>query len=346
MVMDQVTDRNKALLFRLNTLVPFPDFVKEATETTQAAADELESLAFADRQNRLFPIHTPADTWLSREYFDKFAKDEMDLTQAALIRENLDIACSFWNIPEQPVELLQKAAEDEGTLISYNLKGETQATARVRNQEDMDKVAVDLSENHRRYPWEMRRDVARQLLKAGYSREGQPMADLQKMAAYGVGSVENAMDAVQKRIGACRNRHHGMVAPLEEMQGALQKSAKNGIISPLMLDKTAGLLDAVDRFSDLHRHYPAPEKDLFSVTVTHMDNFNKNAVKLPSGQTVEKQALEDFQVRRFLRDDLGIESTEENVVEKVASLTPHKSQLVYDFLREYTHNTKAWRETV
>lgn len=334
MVIDHVSDTNKTLLFQLSNIVDIPEFVKDAAETTTEDTVKLTSKSFAYPEKRLFPVHTPADTWLSLEYFDKFASSEMGPCQTSAVRERLERACRLWRLDSTPAPSMAKEASTSGSLISYTVNGDTQATVRVHNQADMHKVATDLVDNRPRYPWGTRRDVARQLLACGYQPKFTDRIDIEKTAGYGTGTIHDAEVSVQQRIGACRYRHEQAVKPLEDLLALLHKSAKKELLTPELLDKTAALLDAVDRFAGFHRAFPAPERELFSITLAHMDDLDKNAVRIPSGQMVHRADIESFKARRFIRDHLGIDNNEHNVVEKVAAMNVRKSQLVYEFLSE------------
>jgi hypothetical protein len=341
--MDHVADVNQTRLYQLNTIVELPEFVKEASITTPEDLKDLPSEIFADPTRRQFPMHTRADTWMSREYFDKFAKQEMSAGQAALVEDRLQHACGLWDLGE-PAPAMQKQAAEEGHLISYNFQNETLATARVTDGMDMCKAANDLTDNCTNYPWETRRDVARQLLAIteldGGSHEyvGDMLVDLQKMAGYGVGDLETVTETIRMREAAIREKHPHFLPVLAEVKAGIQKAARHNLVGPELLDKTAGLLDAVDRFSDMHRRYDgayqAPEKSLFGTTMAHADAFAKNATKLPSGQYVKTADLQEFGTRRFIRDLTGEQTSQDDVVEKVAALNPRTSQLVFDFLQE------------
>ena len=335
--MDHVQDENSVFLHRLSKLVDIPTFVKEASVGEDVK--ELPAKVFGDSLTRTFPLHTPADTWLSREYFDKFASQDMSEYNRTRIGKRIAEAVSFWDIP--PATMSKEAStipKPSGFRISYSLQGKEHTSAHVTTEEELFKVAEDLHENYTRYPWEMRKGVAQQVLQAApvlratFTAPMQSM--LEKTSAYALGQLKAATEAIQRREHALVNKQPHLLPALKEAREACQKEAQEGMLGPDMLDKVAGMLVCVDRLAGLHS-LGRVEDALFCTTVSDVDMFKQAAYILPSGQTVLKEDLQKFASRRFMSEAFGIQDiTRDNALEKVATLSPKLSSVLYDFLQE------------
>jgi hypothetical protein len=323
-------------------MVDLPDFVKEAHLTRPEDVTDLQSQAFADPKNRRFPVHTKADTWLSREYLAKFAHSMYDDAELETVANNMATACQFWDIGVEPAHAaVQKEAADEGVTITYaGPQGQKAYSLKIHNQEDFDKVASDLLQKTGKYTYSIRRDVARQLLgsvgQLNLQMDLNTEQNLQKTAAYAVGKLEPVVWAIRQRKSAVRKMPE-LSEKLAQAEQAVKAVTREGLVDPDMLDKTAGMLDAVDRLAGLYQHYSPqfqpPERSLFNVTIRDMDDFHKTAVTLPDGSRVEKEALEAPQTQEFIEECLGQKCAADNVVEVAQKLTRHQAEVLSSFLQ-------------
>jgi len=322
-------------------MTDIPDYVKEACPANQKEASELPVNAFADDITRTFPIHTAADTWLSCAYYNKAASElNVYLEKTASgerIKERLNQACEFWGIEPPVLRQLTKAAS-AGIRIEYKVGDTVHDSTSVSSPEELTKVAEDIIQNTHRYPWQMRRDVGRQVLAAApalsLSFSGSMQDQLNKSAGYGVGDVSAVARAITQRQVATRRYHTELQPGLSELKEAVDSSARNGVLSPDMLDKVASVLDAVDRVASLHIYYQgefqAPEKQIYTTTMSQIDSFTKLSHQLPDGRYVPKDILMSDRARDYAEAMLG---------EKVASLEDYEklnkrqSWTMYDYVQ-------------
>lgn len=332
-MIDQVSDRNHAKLYDIAHSTEMPDFVKEAALTTAADVTALRRDAFADPARRRFPTHTAADTWLSYAFFAKYG-GEYPPEEHALVKGNLDRAVEFWRIqaPKYNIEK-QAAAMDK---LAYEYEGQILATASVGSAADVRRLADDLLEHPAKYPYEMRCSAARQLLKLSskYAAElpSKQVESLQKTAAWAVGREHGALKAIAVR----RAMVPRLADRLDKAAAIVKQSAVMGMLSPGMVEKVARFVDAIDRLSNLHRHYGSgmtpPEQDIAWLTRDNRDRFLKNAVNLKNGTLLSTAEAKRPEVRRLLESLTGEKVAADQVIPRLRELSASESELVCSVL--------------
>lgn len=324
--MDQITDRNRAGLFKIARTVELPDFVKEAQLPESDDVVELRSDAFGDPPHRRYPIDTPENAWLSCAYFEKFAEDcyghsPKAQKQMAEIRGRLKEAAEFWKIeyPELPDEPLE-----ELPVIKYAMDDTVYLEVPVENEEKLRYIAQDIQKQAGRYPYAMRRGVARQLLALAAPDTFDPefSVELEKTAGYGVASIENATELLNGRKHLlCNKEAEETVSSLIE---EIQSSGQAGLLSPGMTNKIARLADSIDRLAGQHVRYTPetlPEKKLVTLTASQMEDFNKSAVHLANGAVLTPDEARDLS--QFVQQYTGQKVADDRLKETLESLDRH-----------------------
>jgi hypothetical protein len=331
--MDHTKDKNKSELYKIHTkLGEFPDFVKNASISEEEDVKFLPSTAFASPLQRLYPIHTKEDTWLSAAYFEKSASKDPQTQKA------LEDACEFWNI-EMPTFPEEKEASGD-IEIEYKLGEGPSQSVFVSNDKQLMKVAEDVLNSSDRYPWDTRRDVARQVLKAAPTINATfkaPMKTmLEKVSGYGVGDLDSAVRAVTYREARIRDSHPELGEKLLVLKGLVKEGSKDGLLSPSLTEKVARSLDLIDRLSDLHGNYSGevqPPENLFRITPSEMETFNNQSIKLASDVYVSRGDLDKAKIRHFLTDTLGEKvAADADLGEYIENASPRTKQLVQDHL--------------
>jgi len=378
-MIDHLRDKNGSCLYNLSKIFVFPAFVKQANIQEKDYL-ELPSDAFADPVNRLYPLNSPADTWLSAVYFSKYGSCDVPEHHKQVARR-LAEAASLWNIelPKQAADIKELARKVEGPElkvdeameqletdeekeqllaelrkkearihVKYKIGDEQYADAWVESPEDFRKIADDLLAHRAKYPYEMRRDVARQLLSAPPPLRASMTAPMEvllnKTAGYGVATVADVMETLRCRAVLYRRQHSDcpqFVEKLAEIKDDIAASAHEGFISPGVLDKTAALIDAMDRLAHLHDRWDRdlePPENLFRFTGKDADDFRKHAVMLANGRFVSRKDVLNTNVQGFLGDYLDEKTASyDELFEKLPELTPRQA----DNVVEYIEDTKA-----
>ena len=314
---DHVKDINNSELYQIKQAFGIPEFVKEANVTTAESVEDLRSQAFADSANRIFPIHDEANTWLSMAYFNKHAHEYSESDQGK-IKTNLEKAAEFFEIDAPAYK--EAAPVEAAVKIAYPYQGEIHNSVSVHSFDELTKLAEDLLANKHKYPWEMRRDVSKQILaSAPKFEEGQfktaMEVRLQKTAGHAVGELSSALHCLDQRRVA-HLKQPKIQEKIAECQKHLTNSAVQGIVPPGILDKVASFVDTIDRLSGMHAKYGGkdvrpPEDDLFKTTVKDVDDFQSTFTKLANGKFITKEQAGSLKTAGILKRLTG---------EKVASI--------------------------
>jgi hypothetical protein len=341
-MIDHVKDLNHSYLYNLDESEGLPDFVKQAGLLQEEQAKLMGSNLFADAKNRLFPTHSKADTWLSAAFYEKYAKQDYDKEAGAKIESRLRDMCAFWGV-EYTEPKVEKVASTQ-VAIEYRYDGIPQKTVVVESGDQLEKLASFVTNSAKEMPWEMRREAARQILDGQSSfatiMNQNLLTDLHKTAGYGVGDVNDVVHEIHKRK-IYLDRHKGTEggSQLDPLIDMVKESSQNGVVDPDTLDKVAMSLDAVDKVLGLTPKYGQdinpPEKTLFSFSTFDEDLLSKEAVQLPSGQTVANTFLEDYSVRSFMGEFLGSTPESGQAKEAAAKLTARQSAKVYNFMQKH-----------
>ena len=265
-----------------------PGYVLDSTVTTKEAAEDLPNSMFADEVRRLFPIDSPASTWLSAAYFAKNAESSKDYKPEYrnAVRGRIMKSAEIYGIETQVSAIMdaiksvpaEKAAADDDS--NYGWVNGNQRHFPMFDREGVVKAAAYFEDNRFLYPLEMRRSVSRTILK--------------KAGEYGV----TVPDAVRREAGYGLPRRDTMMAELLDRayrcKNAEVASAIAGVVDNLGcasmdeiqvdLDKIAELVDAVDRQEGLDRQYNkkvlAPADFLFPMESKVAESLADDSVEL------------------------------------------------------------------
>ena len=130
-----------------------PDFVKIAED--KIISEDLEKLAdgffaYSNGIDRLFPLHTPEHTWISKAYFEKFAS-QIDEREANIIRDRINDAYEAFGLPE--FELSKEASLEDEIDALHNLSIEMN----------------EFIDNYKHLPIHSRRLKAKEILSQAYA---------------------------------------------------------------------------------------------------------------------------------------------------------------------------------
>lgn len=313
MIVDHISDKNYAGLHMIAKSCNMPDFANKAPMDSDMDKQAMTLTSFADPQNRNYPINTQEDAWFSCAYFEKFAIDnKYSVLKYANIKLKLEKAAKLWDF-DWPVFFAEKEASAI-TTIAYVSNGETLYTSEVFEFAGLDKLANDLIANRNKYPWDMRRDAAKQILAAGNEFETNfkeaSINQLQKIAGQAVGLLKEAQQLLLDRRQAFF-REPDVQIRIQEVHDTIEKTAVQGFISPEMANHVIGLLDMLDRINGDNSKYAsqgqAPEDIIFAVTLQDMDMLNAHMVKLANGQAITKNQAGSQKTAHFLKAVTGVE---------------------------------------
>jgi hypothetical protein len=297
-MLDHISDKNHAYLYKIYNAVVVPEFVKEAELLDASDRQSMEKTAFADPSKKLFPIVSKADTWLSCAFYHKYAEKQDKSTE-----NRLKEAAKLWDLDFDTIKTQVSAVihKEAGVShsISFEVEGKTISKVHICALSDLEKTAEFLQKNATSYPFSTRKSVAEQILRVA-ERFTEKMSNekydmLEKLAAHGTTTPDNALQAVKTRKSVCKAKFPEFVEKLEVVEKELQKVATE-FVKPALLEKTAAILDVIDRFTDMHVKYgpnfKSPEQSLFEVTPTKMQVFQKKAVTMATGDVLSESDIQ------------------------------------------------------
>lgn len=280
-VIDPVADASGAELYRLSRLYEFPDFVKRADAAATRAAAGLAASAYADQEQRRFPCHTPAATWLSCLFFE----DKRASFQPAVrdrVGGRLAAFAGYWRIGDAVDAVRAKAAAyraaatagDPDDAYAYVwVDAETGAKERrlpIKSAAEVAAAADWLHTYRDRLAFADRHRIATKILDKA-AQFGAALGGrgefLERQAGRGIGDQAQIVAMLQGR--ALRAK------AAEQRDGILKlaefvRTAKAAVLGPAVLVKLAVTVDTTDRALGLTGQYgpglPAPEDVIFGAT--------------------------------------------------------------------------------
>ena len=251
-----------------------PRYVLDAVIDKEAAA-ELADTDFADTVNRRFPLNSPADTWLSAAYLAKNA-EQLRPVMRQHIGEQIKKAAVTWGIVNDVAAIVDAITQQLVEKVAAEDYGYADGKTKMYPlfSEHAVKLAGDHFAEHRtKYPLEMRRQIARQIMS--------------KAASYGV----TVPDCVRREAGYGMPRREVVAAELLERARYIKDAEVSAAVANLSelvatmpmdelypaLDKIAEIVEAADRTEGLNKLYG---KKLMPIADTLFDIDPKTASAL------------------------------------------------------------------
>jgi len=122
---DFVSDHNPTAVFHAARELGAPDYVKEAKIIQPSDLVTLSDVAFADRANRLFPIHTKAAAWLSKAYLTGMESSHPELSAS------IDTAGGLLGISEDLAKIDDLFASAKSASVSAVTEQNDQTTEKA-----------------------------------------------------------------------------------------------------------------------------------------------------------------------------------------------------------------------
>lgn len=329
-LVDHIGDSNHSILRRISNVWPLPDYVKDAALTDKQASVDLDIRYFADMSNRQFPVHNQADAWLSTAFYQQ---QRGPLSDTDPIARRLKQACALWGIEPQDASKLAAPVEDPTCWVEYPLSKVHRVP--IYTTDHLRKCAADAMTKGK-YPWAVRRDVCRQIIRAPRNLS-QPLLQsangraIYKTAGHGVGSTASALQTIDRRRHALTPAMRDAGKLLDKAAACVPVLAREGMLGPEAIDKIAGFVDAVDRLTGAWQTAQVlPEQALVSITTRDFPLFRKNAVFMPNGKVVRRQELLKAGATAILHE-LGSTSPD---LQTAIRLLPYEKALTFSTIME------------
>ena len=252
---DFYTDQGAFFVRLFNAHAGIPEFVKNANYSEDTSVSSLPSTSFADSLHRRFPLHTPADVYVSAAYyFGKTGELESPvarkLEKAAAI---FGIADDFKSVRDYAVAYHERTAPKTAADASGDFTGWVIETQRMNASGNslgqLERLADTFLSKTANYAFDEREEIACEILLASRSIGAQVNPGLKKYAAEGEFVPEVFAHAMAQRAFVLQG--NDKLAFLDELKGlslASEPTADD-------LRKAACFLDVFDRQYGLDRHY-------------------------------------------------------------------------------------------
>jgi len=341
MIKDQYDDQNLTLLKKFDTVIAFPEFVKKASTKDLEKRAELHTDCFADERNKLFPINTKSDAYLSQLYFIKCASEYPD-KERSIISERLKESREFWGMDN---EVMLKAASLEKTasdVVVSNInildkEGNVLDTWSLRSPRDFEKAAIELCSKKSIFTHKQRNEVATQLLASELSKDASLSDEIDeymmKAAGLGLCTKSHIASVIAGKAGHCK--HVGNTLIMDKLASLLENLADKEV-TPSLINKVASVLDTTDSMLGLNNHedYLFPEEELYTMTYKEAMEKKASLVSLQNGKVLSKSDLTEDKLDRYFQEVVG-EIPKVALEEKIAMLESMPSPDADDYVNYY-----------
>lgn len=279
-----------------------PSYVSQYTAPDEKKASDLSDTLYADDARRMFPIDTPASTWLSAAYFAynrdglPYKRATADFVANALLKaaethgivgdvEKCVQAITAGTMAKQAAD-----ADSDYCLVRRAESGEVVTRKyRVTDPEMLKEAAAYFSENRFHYPAEVRREIASNLVKKAVSMSvstGSLPTSVLREAGHGLPDKQLLMNELLERAHLIKDA--GVSAQLAGLVEAVHNASPEELLGGL--DKIAEVVDAVDTATGLSKHYG--RKLLSPADFTHSIAMDKAAQDLEDIIELDKLAFD------------------------------------------------------
>ena len=274
-----------------------PSFVLSYTFDKEGAS-QMEDGLFADPARRLYPIDSPAATWLSAAYFMKQAsKLPYKKDEKAYVWARIEKAAEIHGVKDDMQKIAsaiqaeggtEKQAESDDDNYGWVMRDAATNTVVARKYPMFDGRGVKMAssyfdENRSNYPLAVRRDIARNIMKRA-DAHGVGIDELHpsvlREAGYGIPRKDVLMEEILERAYLTKDAECAiLLANINEMVASMPEEDVGA-----NLDKIAEVIEAYDRTSDLTQYYGTrilmPADFLFDINLKTAEEALADSVEL------------------------------------------------------------------
>lgn len=291
--MDALHDASHRTWYQIGTQFEklVPDYVGNATLPTKEAEENMGDRDFADEGRRLFPIDSPAATWLSAAYFAKNASEcyrnkvvrdavAMRIKHAAAtygIAADVDVITSAMSAPV--VE--KSAAEDDSNYGWVQTVGNhKERRFAMFDATGVKKAAAYFIENRNKYPFAVRKTIATNILHKAAEHKVVVGSLIRKEAGVGFPRKDTLMAELLERAYLYKD------AEVAQAMANLNEAviADEGELTGEALDKLAELVNEFDRLEGMETSYGkkllSPSEFIYDIDPKVAEDLLSDSVEL------------------------------------------------------------------
>ena len=265
-----------------------PEYVRKSQAMTKESAAELPDSLFADRVNRRYPIDSRANTWLSAAYFAKTAESDGYGSSAfkSYVEDVIKLAADKYGIRKDVDEVMarvrarpaEKRASDDDSNYGW---------PEDRRYPMFDERGVKLaneyfSENAFSYPPDMRRTIARNILRKSAEYGISPSERVRMEAGDGVSTGDFVANEMLDRIMAGSKGNLKLAEAMSRATKEFLRADPRKYVG--LMDKFAELVSRFDEangFDDAYgRRFRSPAEILHSMSTKQAEALREDTVVL------------------------------------------------------------------
>lgn len=317
--MDYNSDTSRQTFQMLQRAVTV-DMAKLASDQDRPGSGQSHS--FADPKGRKFPIHTKSATLLSACYFYGNPGESNKL-----VEQNLKLAARYWDVEDDLSQIerdLSRIDTQPKFAVDHQIGQDRARHFAWKDSQSLEKAASDFVANRQKFPLEVRRQAAENLVKAGFDMSVQFDPDvedyLERAMALGLPDRSKTARAISER--------YSLVSKSPIGRQKLQKLAK---IYELLGDdwsyeQTKTAIDALASFDEetglsgrYERDLALPEESVIGKSLSKAASEIEGTVVLTNGHRVKLADIDWSQVRKF---DPQLADEVSGSLEKAAEVLP------------------------
>lgn len=302
----------------------------------KTASPELPPSAYAYPEVRLFPVDSKSNTWWSSLAFGRML-GKQEFTDAAMdkVAGNLKTAMAFWGITPSSFEAVTEPEmpKEAGHVftLNMNINGCPAETVLCTEADEFIKAAGWLvTEGRRRYPYDCRKEAARDMLRDAYASELDDALKIELEKTAGYGAVSRASMTCMLDI-LSRGLDKLGYAEFKGMLDNTIRKCPDLTVGP-DLEKTASVIDSVHRALRVMKkaegvNLPPLEETLNIQTRTMLEKAGASFVLFPDGRLIDDEEFEKCSERilQYVNTVLHKEATPESLRDVVENLNDAES---------------------
>ena len=257
--MDILHDSSQRTWYQLGTKFAtlIPDYVLDAEFPTKEAAEGLSFREFADDGRRMFPIDSPASTWLSAAFFAKNGEAGYVPVLRSAIENRIKQAADAYGIRKDVDTIMSAVRTDAAEKTAadadsnYGWVGNGERRYPMFDAEGVKKADAYFAENRFHYPPGMRRTLAANIMAKAAEYKVPVSETVRKEAGHGLPRRDTLMAELLHRADLAKDAEcSAAVANVNEILACAtpEELAEN-------LDKIAEVIEGFDRAEGFDRQY-------------------------------------------------------------------------------------------
>ena len=257
-----------------------PAYVKSASFPDVEPAVS-RHLFYADAVARELPCNNREETWASARYFAKHASDEAYRTIRADVEYNLQKAASVFGISEDVAKVLTHSVEVKtASDDDYGWVRDGVRKYPMFDAEGVKLAAEYFEDNKFKYPFPMRNEIAKNILRKAAEMNVSVPDGIRKTAGHGLARRDNVVNELLIRAELCSDVDTGLA--LAKMAEHIAEGGEETLAGAT--EKIAELVEDTDIIENWRGRYgkdlTAPEDFLFDMDIKQAEALVNDVIDI------------------------------------------------------------------